>query len=773
MGWPRGAGATIRSTCDPHRPFTFVQHARDVTEVASSILLARRRPMALSGLRRHVPLGSILALSATLNGWALSNAGWGNAYYSAAVRSMTQSWHNFVFASFEPGGFVSVDKPPLSLWVQTISAKLFGFRPLSLLIPQVIAGVASVWFVYAAVRRVSTSAAALTAALFLAVTPIHVMVSHSNNLDAVLICVMSGAAYLAIAAAQSGTIGRLLGASVVGGLAMTAKMLAGVPVMPGIVVAFLWCAPISWRRRTLGAVASIVVMTVVGLWWFVLVDLTPKSARPYVGSSATNSSFQLAFERNGANQVDGTQAMGGGPGRGGRAGGFPGRFPGGLPGGLPSGFPPGVPAAGNGGAGMNGLFPGVAFPPGPANGTTNGSNPRAAPNGASGVPNFPGGRGFGPRGGRAGFGIPRLGFSGGQPGVLRLLNSELGSQIAWFLPLTLIGGLMVLARRRFRPSPDVAAAIVFGGWFAIAAGAFSITKGIVHPYYLASVGPPAAALAGLGVGEGLAAIRSRQWRWAVPLLGALAATAAVQWTVLRRPDSRQWRPFLVWAALAVVVLGLVALAAWVRRLDRTAQLATVGTLGLVVLSPLLWTQSSLANGVTPQLPYAQATGLDAGRAGLQPNGGFTFPAGDQKRLVTYLRSARTTERWLVAVQSAGQAEAIIITSGEPVMTLGGFIGSDPILTAKQLRTRITNGDVRFFLVGGAGGPGGPGGPGGFGRRGGFGVGSSSAFVSSECAKVPPELWQSGNATTGETSFAGGPTSASFTLYDCGSLRTAD
>lgn len=184
---------------------------------------------------------------------------------------------------------------------------------------------------------------------------------------------------------------------------------------------------------------------------------------------------------------------------------------------------------------------------------------------------------------------------------------------------------------------------------------------------------------------------------------------------------------------------------------------------------LLWTQSSLANGVTPQLSYAQATGLSGARSGLQPNGGFTFPTGDQKRLVGYLRSHHTTEKWLVAVQSAAQAESIIISSGEPVMTMGGFIGSDPILTEDQLRAKIAAGQVRYFVVSAGGFGRGGFGPGGFGP-GGFGPGglggAASSFVSSECPEVPSSAWQSGGDDVGETSFAGGPTSASFTLYDC-------
>ena len=755
------------------------------TERPAGRAKASKRPEAIAAVLRrmapHVPILAVLGLAGVLNGWALANVGWGNAYYSAAVRSMMQSWHNFVFASFEPGGFVAVDKPPLSLWVQTISAKVFGFNQLSLLVPQAVAGVLSVWLVYRAVALVSSRTAGVVAALFLAVTPIHVMVSHSNNLDAVLVCVMSGAAYAAVRAVTSGRFRWLAIASVVAGLAMTAKMLAGVPVMPGIALAFAWCAPLGWRRRAAGAAMSVVLMVAVGLAWFAYVDLTPKSSRPYVGSSATNSAFQLAFERNGANQVEGTQ--GGFGGRGGPgAGGFPRGFPrGGVPGTPPGagggspidgggalgGLLPGVnipgAAAGSASPGPGGLLPGIALPgePGgaPAGGSGNGGFGGTTQGGGGGGPGGggggPGGRGGGPGGG---FGIPRLGFAGGEPGPLRLANTELGSQIAWFLPLSLAGGLLVVARRRLRPSPVLAATVIFAGWLLIAGGAFSITKGIVHPYYLSSVAPPAAALAGIGLAEAITVVRLRRWWLAIPVVG-LVATAVTQWTVLRRPDSIDWRPALAWFAMLGAVAGIVALITGALGRSKTATGTAIAGVGLLVLSPLLWTQSSLANGITPQLPYAQATGLGGGRSGLQPNGGFTFPTGDQKRLVEYLRSNRTTEKWSVAVQSAGQAEAIIISSGEPVMTMGGFIGSDPILTEGQLRAKIAAGQVRYFLVSAGGFGRGGFGPGGFG-------GSASSFVSTECTEVPANVWQSGSGAAGETSFAGGPTSASFTLYDC-------
>ena len=91
-------------------------------------------------LREHGALFAVLCLAAFLNFWNLSANGYGNAYYAAAVRSMTQSWHNFFFASFDPGGFITVDKPPVGLWVQAASAKVFGYSGTSLLLPEALAG---------------------------------------------------------------------------------------------------------------------------------------------------------------------------------------------------------------------------------------------------------------------------------------------------------------------------------------------------------------------------------------------------------------------------------------------------------------------------------------------------------------------------------------------------------------------------------------------------------------------------------------------------------
>ena len=179
---------------------------------------------------------------------------------------MTTSWKNFLFASLDSKGFVAVDKPPLSLWVQALSAKVFGYSQLSILAPQAVAGTLSVLVLYLGVRSAWGRTAGLVAATCLALTPINVLVNHSNNTDSVLVLVMVIAASLTIHAIGKGRLRWFVVASAVAGTAMTAKMLAAVPVMPGVLVAYIWCAPRSWKVRVGHGLVGALVMAVAALW---------------------------------------------------------------------------------------------------------------------------------------------------------------------------------------------------------------------------------------------------------------------------------------------------------------------------------------------------------------------------------------------------------------------------------------------------------------------------------------------------------------------------
>src|SRR5512132_2601529 len=185
--------------------------------------------------RRPVPrlgLFAVLAVAAALRLWRLSQNGFGNEYYTAGVRSMSQSWHNFLYNSFDPAGFISVDKPPVALWAQVASVKLFGFHPLSVLIPQALEGVAAVAVLYHLVARRFGAAAGLLAALFLALTPVSVAIDRSSNTDSCLVLVLLLAAWALLRAAEDGSRRRLLLSMALVGLAFNIKMLAAFVVLP-------------------------------------------------------------------------------------------------------------------------------------------------------------------------------------------------------------------------------------------------------------------------------------------------------------------------------------------------------------------------------------------------------------------------------------------------------------------------------------------------------------------------------------------------------------
>ena len=367
---------------------------------AVAAALARpQRAVAGRVAPRHAALAAILAGSAVLNVNRLAQNGYANTYYSAAVRSMLGSLHNFFFAAYDPGGLVSVDKPPLSLWVQTVSAKIFGFGPISLLLPSAVAGVLAVAVLYRIVARRFGTVAGLLSAAALAGFPSLVAVARDNNPDAILVLLMVLACGAALRAVETGRLRSLVWCAVLIGLAFNTKMLAAYLVVPGIAVAYLVCAPGSIRRRLGHLTAAGLVMVVVSGIWLAAVDLTPASARPWVGSTRDNSELGLALNYNGLGRVAGQL---GGPGRIGRP------------------YGGSAPLVGRQAAGG-------ALPPAPGAGPPPGALPGGAPPAGAAFGPPPGLRGR-PAGGPGGPGGARNGAFGGPTGPLRLFSDSLGGQ---------------------------------------------------------------------------------------------------------------------------------------------------------------------------------------------------------------------------------------------------------------------------------------------------------------------------------------------------------
>ena len=298
------------------------------TSSASLPALASRRAYLTRILTRSRPeLLALLLVAAVLDLWALDRNGFANEYYSAAVRSMTESWHAFLFGSFDAAGVMTVDKPPLALWVQALSAKLFGFGSWSILVPQALMGVASVALVYDLTRRRFGRAAGFAAGLALALTPIAVAISRHNNPDALLVLCVTAAVWFLVRALEDGRARWLVLSGVCVGLGFEAKMGAALIVVPAIAAAWLWVAPSGRLAAARRLAAGGAAMVAVGLAWPVLVWLTPASDRPWVSGTSDNSVWSLIFGYNGLGRLFGQEGApsGGGPGGGGGAfGGDPG-----------------------------------------------------------------------------------------------------------------------------------------------------------------------------------------------------------------------------------------------------------------------------------------------------------------------------------------------------------------------------------------------------------------------------------------------------------------
>jgi 4-amino-4-deoxy-L-arabinose transferase-like glycosyltransferase len=230
-------------------------------------------------------------------------------FYDAAVRSMGMSWKNFFFGAWEPGGSAAIDKPPVDLWLQVGSVKLFGFGSNSLKLPEALGGIAAVGMMYAAVKRVWGFAAGIGAALALAVMPVEVITARSDTMDAVMMALLVGGLLLLIKACESGRTGWLLGAAAVLGVAFNVKLLETMVALPGLAVialmGFRSGAPGWLRTRALPLAAAGVVYVAVALSWLGGTLLFPAHERPYAIGSTNGSAWNAAFVFNGTERING------------------------------------------------------------------------------------------------------------------------------------------------------------------------------------------------------------------------------------------------------------------------------------------------------------------------------------------------------------------------------------------------------------------------------------------------------------------------------------
>jgi len=543
--------------------------------------------------------------------WDLANVGEGNLYYAATVKSMTTSLAAFVYGSFDPGLFVSVDKPAPGLWPQAIAARAFGFSGLALQIPQAICGTLSVALLSTIVARVHGVLAGALAGLALAIAPVAVAVDRNNTMDAELVLILLLAVACSIAAVERGARW-LVVAGVLVGVGFNIKMSQAYVVAPALALGYLVASTAPLLRRVLHLAAFAIATVAVSLLWIAFVDLTPPSERPYVGSSANNTALELALGHNGLARLP--QAL------------------------LWWRTQPNPPIGPN--------RPVPLQPVGPSQEV-------------------------------------------GDNGPLRLFNEQLAGQVSWYLPIALMGAAALFAREWGSPRSR-AALVIWIAWLIPTAILFS-WSGIFHRYYLVMLAPPLAALVGAGA-VALVTLARTSLAWRAAFTIAAIATAWIDLLIVSRAA-----PFASWLA-PLAVVGVFALIVWLVVLRwRKDPAATVraAMLSIAALAffagPLAWSSTTLG-AANPALPFA---GPELLRGPRPPGAAAPAP---RNALLSFLEREHRDEVFIVATAGTMSAAPLILASGHAVMALGGFSGSDPILTPPALESRIRAGDVRFVLI---------------------------------------------------------------------------
>jgi 4-amino-4-deoxy-L-arabinose transferase-like glycosyltransferase len=684
-----------------------------------------RRDFGLSFRTTLVTLAlvAIVILAAILRFANIGAIGQANPYYTAAVKSMLESWHNFFFVAAEPGGSVSVDKPPLGLWLQALSALIFGVNGFAVVLPQILAGILSVALLFHLVRRWFGNTAGLLAALTLAVTPVAIAVERNNTPDATLIFTLLLATWAFIKATETGKLRYLLLGAFLVGIGFNIKMLQAFLPLPAFYALYLFASQQGWWRKLIHLGLATLVLLPVALSWAVIVDLTPADQRPYVGSSSTNSEIELIIGYNGLQRL-----LGRVNGRGGIFG-------------LP-GFP--HPTFNNPAS----IQPSRALSKGAFSSNTlsahdspdhilsndsklthsvanallpNRTTPkeRTIPELSNGSRQLNLGRTLIP-----GISIGGIGgiFGIGQPGVLRLFEAGLAAQVSWLLPfaLVLLAAMALSMSWRHPITPLHRGLLLWGGWLVTCVIFFSVA-GFFHQYYLAMLGAPLAALVAIGAKYLWQLRATHPLRALFLLIVAVGLTLAFQsYAVVKYYMANGW---WVVIPIAFCATGIIVLIATLHRQASVLARASFALIALgILIVPLVWsgltTAYASSGGAMPQA-YGVMRGLPSILIGgsnssgqraqhnlqitMRPplNSGMSRDAAVHvnQTLLDYLQAHTQDTKYLLVVPSSSSGAQYVLATGRPVLYAGGFNGSDPVIDGIKLAQLVTKGDVRYVLWG--------------------------------------------------------------------------
>jgi 4-amino-4-deoxy-L-arabinose transferase-like glycosyltransferase len=633
---------------------------------------------------------ALLVATAAAYLWNLTASGDANSFYAAAVQAGTKSWKAFFFGSLDSSNYITVDKPPASLWVMALSGRIFGFSSFSLLAPQALEGVLSVGLLYAAVKRWFGASAGLMAGAMLALTPVAALMFRFNNPDALLVCLLVAAAYCLVRALEGASTRWVLAVGILVGFAFLAKILQAFLVLPAFGLVYLVAAPTDLRRRLWQLGAGALAIVVSAGWWVAAVALWPVGSRPMIDGSSDNSIFNLIFGYNGFGRIFGSSGPGGGLPGGGAGGNFSGstgllRLFNDLMGGQASWL---IPAA---------LLAGVA------------------------------GLWITRRASRTDRTRAAILLWGGWLVVSGLVFSLSSGIIHTYYTVALapaIAALVaIMATRLWRERHTQAARLWLAGGVAASA---------VWSWILLDRTPS-----------------WEPWLRAVVAVTGLVAVAALLAGPWLRQFGRRMAGATAILALLAALAGPAAYAADTISTPHTGSVPSAGPSssgfaggpgGGLGFSGGGAGRRAAGGGGAP----GGAGAPGGGPAGGGPAGGGGSTASANSALVKALGSDASKYRWVAAVSGSQTAASLeLSTGGDPVMAIGGFSGQGGNLTLAQFKRYVAAGEIHYYIAGGtgmgagapapAGFPGAGAGPSSGGRafgRGGPGGRSSASAITS-------------------------------------------
>jgi 4-amino-4-deoxy-L-arabinose transferase-like glycosyltransferase len=607
---------------------------------------------------------ALLVVTAVAYLWNLTASGDANSFYAAAVQAGSKSWKAFFFGSLDSSNFITVDKPPASLWAMALSGRIFGFSSASMLVPQVLEGVLAVALLAASVKRWFGPGAGLLAGAMLAVTPVAALMFRFNNPDALLVCLLVAAAYCLVRALENGSTRWMIGVGTLIGFAFLAKMGQALLVVPGFALVYLVAAPTTLRRRVVQLLAGGAAMIVSAGWWVAIVALWPAASRPMIDGSSDNSILNLIVGYNGLGRLT---RSGGGPGGGGGGGG--GNF--------------------SGPTGVLRLFNELM-------------------------------------GGQASWLLPAalLVLVAGLAWRLRAPRSDRtrAAILLWGGWLVVSGLVFSLSAGVIHTYYTVALAPAIAALVAIGAAVAWRRRDALAARALLALGVAATAVWSI-----VLLGRTPSWEsWLAPLVGVAGAIAAVGLLMPARAARRLTAATAV-IALVACLAGPVAYSAQTITTAHTGSTPSAGPSGGSAGSAgSAGFGGGPAGGGFGRTSGFSAGGLGElagggfsgrGPAGFAGAGGLSGaargsggPGGDvtSSALVAALKSGASGYRWAAATSGSQSAASLeLATGGVPVMAIGGFSGQGGNLSLAQFEAYVKAGDIHYYIATGGGFGGGP------------------------------------------------------------------